>query len=25
MPRSATGALRQQWTEALQRSKGWIK
>jgi len=25
MPRSATAALRQQWTEALQRSKGWIK
>jgi len=25
MPRSATGALRQQWTEALQRSKNWIK
>ena len=25
MPRSATGALRKQWTEALQRSKGWIK
>ena len=25
MPRSATGTLRQQWTEALQRSKGWIK
>ena len=25
MPRSATGALRQQWTEALQRSKGSIK
>jgi glycerol kinase len=25
MPRSATAALREQWTEALQRSKGWIK
>jgi glycerol kinase len=25
MPRSATGALRQRWSEALQRSKGWIK
>jgi glycerol kinase len=25
MPRSATGALREQWTEALRRSKGWIK
>jgi len=25
MPRSATAALRGQWTEALQRSKGWIK
>jgi glycerol kinase len=25
MPRSATAALRERWTEALQRSKGWIK
>jgi glycerol kinase len=25
MLRSATAALREQWTEALQRSKGWIK
>jgi len=25
MPRSTTGALRERWTEALQRSKGWVK
>jgi glycerol kinase len=25
MPRRTTGALRERWTEALQRSKGWVK